>query len=67
MASLQVKNFPDTLHRRLRSYAQKHHRTMSDIVLAAIEREMTRCEWHEKLLTRPAVKLGEGEIGRLIG
>lgn len=59
MANLQVKNLPDDLHRRLRQYAQKHHRTISDIALAAIEREMVRHEWHEKLLQRPSTDLGE--------
>jgi plasmid stability protein len=59
MANLQVKNLPDDLHRRLRQYAQKHHRTISDIALAAIEREMVRHEWHEKLLQRPSTDLGD--------
>ena len=58
MANLQVKNLPDALHQRLRSYAQKHHRTISDIALAALEREMARQEWHERLAQRPATDLG---------
>jgi plasmid stability protein len=54
MASLQVKNVPDGLHQRLRRYAQQHNRTISDIALAAIEREMARYEWHERFSQRPA-------------
>jgi plasmid stability protein len=58
MANLQIKNLPDALHQRLLDYAQKHHRTISDIALAAIEREMARYDWHEKLSQRPATDLG---------
>jgi hypothetical protein len=58
MANLQVKNLPDTLHQRLRDYAQKSHRTISEIALAAIERELARHDWHEKLSQRPATDLG---------
>lgn len=59
MANLQVKNLPEDLHRRLRQYAQKHRRTISDIALTAIEREMVRHEWQEKLLQRPSTDLGD--------
>lgn len=65
MASLQVKNLPDTLHRRLRRYAERHHRTISDIALEAIEREMARYEWHEKLAQRPATDLGDSAASLL--
>jgi plasmid stability protein len=58
MANLQIKNLPDALHQRLRDYAQKHHRTISDIALAAIERELARYDGHEKLSQRPATDLG---------
>ena len=58
MANLQVKNLPEDLHRRLRHYAQKHHRTISDIAQEAIEREMARYEWHDKISLRPATELG---------
>jgi len=65
VASLQVKNLPDLLHRRLRRYAQKHHRTISDIALEAIERGMARYEWHEKLSHRPATDLGDSAASLL--
>lgn len=58
MANLQVKNVPDTLHQRLRRYARKHKCTLSDVVLAAIERELARREWHERLAHRPTTDLG---------
>lgn len=65
MANLQVKNFPDALHQRLRNYAQKHHRSISDIALEAIEREMARYEWQERLSQRPATDLGESAASLL--
>ena len=65
MANLQVKNLPDALHRRLRRYAQKHHRTISDIALEAIEREIARYEWHEKLSRRPTTDLGDSAASLL--
>lgn len=65
MANLQVKNLPDALHRRLRRYAQKHNRTISDAALEAIERGMARYEWHEKLSQRPVTNLGESATSLL--
>ena len=58
MANLQVKNIPDTLHQRLRRYAQEHNCTLSDVVLIALERELARREWHERLVQRPTTDLG---------
>ncbi len=58
MANLQVKNIPDTLHQRLRRYAREHKCTLSDVVLAALERELARREWHERFSRRPTTDLG---------
>jgi hypothetical protein len=58
MANLQVKNVPDTLHQRLRRYAQEHKCTLSDVVLIALERELAGREWHERLAHRPTTDLG---------
>jgi plasmid stability protein len=58
MANLQVKNIPDTLHQRLRRYARAHKCTLSNVVLTALERELARREWHERLAHRPATDLG---------
>lgn len=65
MANLQVKNLPESLHQRLRRYAQKHRRTISDIALEALEREMARHEWREKLSQRPATDLGDSAASLL--
>jgi plasmid stability protein len=65
MANLQVKNRPEALHERLRSFAQKHHRTISDVALEALEREMARQEWKEKLSQRPATDIGDSAASLL--
>ncbi len=58
MANLQVKNIPDTLHDRLRQHARKNGVTISATVITAIERELERNEWRERLATRPFTDLG---------
>lgn len=58
MANLQVKNVPDELHERLRLHARKNNCTMSAAVLAAIEKELERSEWRERMANRPIVDLG---------
>lgn len=58
MSNLQVKNVPEALHNRLKHYARRHNRTLSEIVLQALDRELTRVEFHERLETRPQAELG---------
>ena len=58
MANLQVKNVPEELHERLRRYARKERCTLSAAVLAAIEKELERSEWRERMANRPIVDLG---------
>lgn len=58
MGNLQVKNIPDALHERLRRCARDSNRTMSAVVLAALERELARREWRDRLAGRPATDLG---------
>lgn len=58
MANLQVKNIPDKLHNHLRQHARKNGVTISATVIAAIERELERNEWRERLATRPRTDLG---------
>jgi hypothetical protein len=58
MANLQVKNIPDELHQRLRDHAQKQRCTLSDLVLVAIERELARREWCDRLQQRSLTNLG---------
>ena len=56
--NIQVKNVPVALHERLRRRARLQNRTISDFVLAAVERELARQEWLDRLHTRPEVDLG---------
>ena len=58
MANLQVKNIPDELHERLRRHAREHNCTMSAVVLSAVERELSRSEWSERLPQRSRTDLG---------
>lgn len=58
MANLQVRNIPDDLHERLRRHARARRRTMSAVVLGAVERELAREEWRERLAQRPETDLG---------
>ena len=58
MANLQVKNVPDTLHERLRSYARENRCTISAAVLAAVERELAMWEWRAHLARRPETDIG---------
>jgi hypothetical protein len=58
MANLQVKKIPDALHRTLADYARREGRTLRDLVLAALEREVARRAFRERLATRDAVDLG---------
>ena len=51
------KNVPETLHERLRRHVRAHHRTLSDFVLEAIERELARNEWREHLARQPRTNL----------
>lgn len=58
MATLRINKVPDELHERLRRLARKRNCTMSAAVLAAIEREIERSEWRERMANRPIVDLG---------
>jgi plasmid stability protein len=58
MANLQVKNIPDELHERLRRHAREENCTISAAVLRAVERELARWEWHNRLAERPQTDLG---------
>ena len=58
IATLRISNIPDTLHERLRRHARKNNRSMSAVVLTAVERELARWEWQEHLAQRPGTDLG---------
>jgi hypothetical protein len=53
MANVQVKNVPVALHQRLRAYAARRRCTIGEVVLDAVERELARAEFRERLATRP--------------
>jgi hypothetical protein len=42
----------------LRRYAREHRCTLGDVVLMALEHELARCEWHDRLAQRPTTDLG---------
>ena len=56
-ANIQVKNIPEKLHNQLRRHAREKGCTLGEIILEAIEREVSRREWHERLLGRPSMQL----------
>ncbi len=58
MANLQVKNVPEVLHRKIRAYAKRRGRTVRDVVLEAVNREMEREEFRSRLARRQPVDLG---------
>jgi plasmid stability protein len=58
MANLQVKNVPESLHRKLRAYANRRGRTVRDVVLEAVTREIDREAFRTRLAKRAPVDLG---------
>jgi plasmid stability protein len=58
MANLQVKRVPDDLYRKLRRHAKRQGRTLRDVVLDAVRREIARAEFHDQLIRRAPVDLG---------
>ncbi|HSL84301.1 MAG TPA: hypothetical protein VLF66_16120 [Thermoanaerobaculia bacterium] len=57
MANLQVKNMPEDLHRRLRASATRRGKTVREVVLEAVRREVSQEEFLARLRQRPRVKL----------
>lgn len=58
MANLQIKNISEALHQELRETAAETRTTISDIVLAAIEHELTRRRWQSVFAGRAHSDLG---------
>ena len=58
MATLEVRNVPDALHRRIKAYAKRRGRTVRDVVLEAVSREIERDEFRARLARREPVDLG---------
>ena len=58
MANLQVKNVPSALHRKLQEQAKRQGRTIRDLVLDAVRREVEREDFRARLGSRRSVDLG---------
>jgi plasmid stability protein len=58
MSNIQVKNVPAALHRKLRAHARRQGRTLRDLVLQAVQREVAHLEFVERLAHRSSVDLG---------
>jgi plasmid stability protein len=58
MANIQVKNVPEELHRRLRRSARRRRTTMRELILDAVQRELSSEEFVTRLRRRRAVDLG---------
>jgi hypothetical protein len=56
-ANIRIKNIPLKLHDRLRRYAREEDCTLCEIILEAIEREVSRREWHKRFSGRPSTQL----------
>jgi plasmid stability protein len=57
VANLQVKNVPDELNKRLHRYAEQQGRSIRDVVLDAVRRELDRRRFVDQLRGRSPVKL----------
>ena len=58
--TIQIRNVPESLHRRLKARAAQEGVSMSRFVLREIERALerpTRREWIEALRSQPEVEL----------
>jgi hypothetical protein len=58
MSNLQVKSVPESIHRRLRAYAKRRGRTVRDVILEAVTREIDQDEFRARLAKRAPVELG---------
>ncbi len=58
MSNLQVKNIPPALHRKIRAAARRRGRTVRDLVLDAVTREIQNEEFLSRLARREPVDLG---------
>lgn len=69
MAALQVRNVPDDVHQLLRERAEKEGRTISEIVLSMLEREVRRPrmhDWLDLVAKTPSVDISTDEIVEMI-
>jgi plasmid stability protein len=64
MANLQVKNVPEDVHRRLRECARKRGKSLRELVLEAVAKELSNDEFERRLQSRSRVRLSRpaGEL-----
>ena len=58
MGNLQVKNVPEDLHRKLRRCAQRRGTTLRELILEAVQRELSHEEFVARLRRRRPIDLG---------
>ena len=57
MANLQVKNVPEEIHRRLRQCARRRGKSLRELVLEALGKELAQDDFERRLRSRPRVRL----------
>jgi hypothetical protein len=64
MANLQVKNVPEDVHRRLRECARRRGKSLRQLVLEALGKELSEEEFERRLQSRSRVRLSRsaGEV-----
>jgi plasmid stability protein len=69
MSAIQVKNFPEDLHAKLRDRAARQGRSVSGYVTDVLERDLSRPttrEWLDSLKQDPSTDLTSEEIASSI-
>lgn len=64
MANLQVKDVPETVHRRLRECARRRGKSLRELVLEALDKELSHDEFERRLSARSRTRLSRpaGEV-----
>ena len=64
MANLQVKDVPEDVHRRLRECAHRRGKSLRELVLEALGKELSYDEFERRLQSRSRVRLSRpaGEV-----
>jgi plasmid stability protein len=64
MANLQVKRVPEDVHRRLRECARRRGKSLRELVLEALDKELSFEEFERLLQSRARVRLSRpaGEV-----
>jgi hypothetical protein len=64
MANLQVKDVPEDVHRRLRECARRRGKSLRELVLQALAKELSHDEFEKRLQSRSRARLSRpaGEV-----